>query len=333
MNTNTASAEISDKFRLEMNGVISYDHDSHGLGYNPKDVSTNKKDPNYWNSYNRLVFTFYADKNVSMHARLHSNYDDVGNQAKNTNTKGAYFDQYYLQFKDKPAHTTYLVGKKGAYLGQGMVYNSSGNLTGLQVSFGDWWGPECLQLIHADRDSGDKITAAQYTKKVSKATELSTTWLMTDSEFSGRNQDLRIFDAGIKAKSPELTVVGEYAHNTNAQHARYHNHAAQKGWYVELYTGPTSDMTSGLPLQKPGTSVWSLKYQDLGQQGQYVHNATFFDDHKGWRLNYGHTFRKGLSADIAFFRGKDKGTNSDGRDRNKGKYSNVVVAELCYKFR
>ena len=31
MDTNTASAEISDKFRLELNGVTSYFHDDGGM--------------------------------------------------------------------------------------------------------------------------------------------------------------------------------------------------------------------------------------------------------------------------------------------------------------
>ena len=108
--------------------------------------------------------------------------------------------------------------------------------------------------------------------------------------------------------------------------------SARTGWYVEAFTGPTSDMTSGLPLEKVGTEVWSLKYQDIGANAVDSHNTTFFDDAKGWRLDYGKVIRKGISADIAVARMKDKGGN-DYNDKNNGKWKTAIVGEIAYKFK
>jgi hypothetical protein len=75
-----------------------------------------------------------------------------------------------------------------------------------------------------------------------------------------------------------------------------------------------------------------LKYQDVGANSVDSHNTTFYDDARGWRLNYGHTFKKGLSADIAVARMKDKGGN-DYKDNHNGEWKTAVVAEVSYKFR
>ena len=339
---NTASAEISDNFKLEVNGVISnaMDKDNAG-GYAAQDnykvdPATGKKEykSNYWSNYTRVVMTYFVDKDTKFTARLHSDFDGVADYSSNTNSKHAYFDQSYLQLKDKKANTTYLVGKKGAYLGQGMTYNSSGNLTGAQVSFGNWYDPTCLQLIYGDRDNGDRVLAAIFTHDIVKDVQLSALYLDVKSEYaSSKYNKYHIWSLGTKAKMPGLTVVGEYAHNTSTDmRSEDASSAARKGWYVELYTGPTSDMTSGLPLEKVGTQVWSLKYQDLGKGAQYVHNPTFIDDARGWKLTYGRVLKRGLSADISVARMQDKGLSTY-HDPANGKWKNQVIAELAYKFK
>lgn len=339
---NTASAEISDNFKLEVNGVISnvMDKDNAG-GYTAQDnykidPATGKKEykKSYWNNYTRVVMTYFVDKDTKFTARLHSDFDGVADYSKNGNSKQAYFDQSYVQFKDKKANTTYLVGKKGAYLGQGMTYNSSGNLTGAQVSFGNWYDPTCLQLIYGDRDNGDRVLAANFTHDIVKNVQLSALYLDVKSEYaSNKYNNYHIWSLGTETKLPEVTLVGEYAHNTSTDmRAADAVSGARKGWYIEAYTGPTSDMTSGLPLQKVGTQVWSLKYQDLGKGAQYVHNPTFIDDARGWKLTYGRVLKRGLSADISVARMQDKGLSTY-NDPANGKWKNQVIAELAYKFK
>ena len=346
----TASAEISDKFRMEVNGYHSYTIDNGRVGYNYYDKNGNRKN-NFWGGYTRLVLQYNLDKNTRLQARLHSNYENVGDFMKNQNETGAYFDQSFLEFKDRPAKMTYTIGKKGAYMGQGMVYNSSGNLTGGSVQWGNWWEPNNFAVYYGDRSNGDRVKAVNGNVGLAKNVVLSATYVNATKSIAtnekyytyndagtkrsthyynsniGKYTRNRILSFGVKAKLPEFTIVGEYAHNMNGSIAAAN---ALKGWYVEVYTGPTNDATSGMPVQKPGTNMWSLKYQDIGYNATYVHNTTFYDDRKGFRLNYGHTFKKGLSADIAIGRYKNKGVYSKNR---KGDMENIIVAEVCYKFR
>ncbi|MBR1693994.1 MAG: hypothetical protein IJ709_01120 [Selenomonas sp.] len=134
----TASAEISDKVRMEVNGYHSYTIDNGRVGYNYYDKYGNRKN-NFWGGYTRLVLQYNLDKNTRLQARLHSNYENVGDFMKNQNETGAYFDQSFLEFKDRPAKMTYTIGKKGAYMGQAMLYNSIDNLPGGSVQWGNWW--------------------------------------------------------------------------------------------------------------------------------------------------------------------------------------------------
>lgn len=339
----TASAEISDKFRMEMNGVTSYIMNKDGLGGYAKQDKNGDYAHGYWNHYNRLVIKYYADKNVTLTTRLHSGYDAVGDQYANDNANGAYFDQAWLDFKDRKANVTYSVGKMGMVLGQTMLYNSTGRHTGGKISVGNWYDPQSLQVWYVDDNSGRRTFAAQASKELFKGFSMNLTYLdrlqsrgnsTTTSANRYKYYQLRNFDVGFKAKTPGITMVAEYTRNT-AGYNRIYNRATsddKRAFFVELYTGPTSDMTSGMPLQKPGTSVWSLKYQDIGSNAVGPHNTTFFDDAKGWRLNYGHTFRKGLAGDIAVARMKDKGGNNGGDPAN-GKWKTYVAAEIAYKFR
>ena len=330
----TASAEISDKFRMELNGIISNYSDKDNLnGYTPTTKDGHYK-RNHWNNYTRLQLDYFIDKDTKVTARLHSDFDGVADNVKNTNTKHAYFDQSYVQHKFKKANITTILGKKGSYMGQGMVYNSSGNLTGVQVSFGNWYDPQCLQLIYGDRDGGDRIFAVNATKDVVKNWQMSATYLRATSEYAAdRYNEYRIWSVGTKVKFPGITIQGEYARNTSDKmRAADAVSAARKGWYIEAFTGPTSDTTSGLPLQKPGTQIWSLKYQDLGKGAQYVHNPTFYDDARGWRLTYGYTIKKGLSCDFALARMQDKGL-SNYKDPANGKWKTAFLAELVFKLR
>ena len=354
-----ASAEISDKFRMEINGYQQYVVDNDGVGFKYYD-SNGKRKSNYWSNQTRLVISYHLDKNVKMQARLHNNYDNVGDFMKNQNDTGAFFDQTFLEIKDPVAKTTYTIGKKGAYMGQGMVYNSTGNLTGVAVQVGDWWAPNNIAVYYGDRKNGDRIKAVNGHVGLGKKVDFSVLYLdavksrsyftpYTDVNTKGKTyhkvgssrvydntraytnyalngegtyRKLHILSYGTKVKFPEVTLVGEYSHNLNGEGL---DHDTLKGWYAELYTGPTTDMTSGLPLCKPGTNVWSLKYQDIGKNSVYTHNPTFVDDMKGWRLTYGHTFRKGLSTDIAWGHYERKSTGEKNRD--------IYVAELAYKFR
>ena len=135
--TNNASAEVSDKFRMELNGVTSYFHDTSSNYYSTQRRTDNTNLGKGWNNYTRVQLTYNVDKDVKAVARLHSNYDNAGDFAANKNTSGAYFDQSYIQYNDRKNNLHYIVGKKGMTLGQSMVYNSTGNLTGVQVSYGN----------------------------------------------------------------------------------------------------------------------------------------------------------------------------------------------------
>ena len=332
----TASAEISDKFRMEVNGITSYYHDTNHIYYTSNNRVDGKMNATGWNNYTRVLLTYYVDKSLSMVARLNSDYDSYGYHTKNKNANGAYFDQSYLKYDDKKSNMHYIIGKKGMTLGQSMVYNSTGNLTGVQVSYGNWYDPFCVQLTYGDNKNGNRIWSAQVTKSLSKATSLNATYLAGDSLYEDKNAKIiknqrdNFIDFGGKVKFHGVTLVGEWAKNlANHPQSAYTTPDSKKAWFVELYTGPTNDFGSGLPLQKPGTHAFSVRYQDMGKHGTYVHNNTFYDDQKGIRLDYGMTLKKGLSADLVYGRMKDKGT--DGKD--SGKWSNIFVASLAYKFR
>ena len=132
MNTNTASAEISDNFRLRLEGVMSYYHDPDYNYYN----NSSKNAMNGWNHYTRLYFTYNVDRNTTAYARVHSGYDQYADYYNYQNNQ-TYFDQAYFTFKDKVSSTTYLLGKRGMTLGQSMVYNATGNQTGVQIDLGN----------------------------------------------------------------------------------------------------------------------------------------------------------------------------------------------------
>ena len=165
--TNNASAEISDKFRLELNGVTSYFHDTDKNYYGQTRTDNTGLGKGY-NNYTRVQLTYNVDKDVQAVARLHSNYDNAGDYAANKNTSGAYFDQSYIKYNDRKNNLHYIVGKKGMTLGQSMVYNSTGNLTGVQVSYGNFWDPTCFQLTYGDAKGGNRVWSAQLTKDMSK---------------------------------------------------------------------------------------------------------------------------------------------------------------------
>ena len=358
----TASAEISDKFRMELNGVTSYVYNKDYLGgYSKNDANGNKLSSGNWSNYTRVVLTYYADKNITLHTRLHSGYEEVGNYYSNGKVGSdghAYFDQSWIDFKDKKANVTYSIGKLGAVLGQSMVYNSTGNHTGGKISIGNWYDPQSLQIWYVNKKNGQKMFAVQASKELFKNFQMTATYLKhtaasaksytnyytttegkrvtTKTEISNANKysEVQDWDVGFKYKMPGITLVAEYAQNIAPSERVYYKARStdKRAYFIELYTGPTNDMTSQLPLQKPGTSVWSLKYQDIGSNAVGDHNTTFYNDARGWRLNYGHTFRKGLAGDIAISRMQDKGGDSS-YDPANGKWKTAIVAELAYKFR
>ena len=373
----TASAEISDKFRLEVNGTMSYYSDNRNLGgYAPSNVYDNKSQ-NYWTGYTRLQLNYFQDKNTKFQARLHSDYETYSTDYGKSSD--AFFDQSFLEIKDPKANMVYTIGKKGAYLGQGLVHNSTGNLTGAQVSFGNWYDPTCLQLMAGRKKDGSNFYAANFTHNVTKPWQISLTYIHHDARdkynatvtpdakgsvylidgtkakyttINNAYQKLHLLSVGTKVKAKSFTVQGEFVKNLSDDvlKGKYFKNGTnyntisggaskenthRRAWYIEVFTGPTSDMTSGLPLCKPGTNVWSLKYQDVGANAVDAHNPTFYDDARGWRLNYGHTFKKGLAGDIAVAYMKDKGGDdkADFNNGTSGSWKTLVMAELSYKFR
>ena len=355
--TNNASAEVSDKFRMELNGVSSYFHDTDKVYYS-QTRTDNTGLGKGWNNYTRVQLTYNVDKDVQAVARLHSNYDNAGDFAANKNTSGAYFDQSYIKYNDRKNNLHYIVGKKGMTLGQSMVYNSTGNLTGVQVSYGNWWDPTCFQLTYGDAKGGNRVWSAQLTQATSKATSFNATYVRGEriynngkyslnasngsiTQATGKTIERRtdsFVDFGGKVKFHGVTMVGEWSRNQSYKNQGGYvlKDADRKAWFVELYTGPTNDFGSGLPVQKVGTHAFSVRWQDVGRNGTYVHNNTFYDGKKGLRFDYGVTVKKGLSVDFVYGRmqAKDKaGYGNSGYKIKKGDWSNIFVAALNYKFR
>ena len=356
--TNNASAEVSDKFRMELNGVSSYFHDTDKLYYG-QTRTDNTGLGKGWNNYTRVQLTYNVDKDVQAVARLHSNYDNAGDFAANKNTSGAYFDQSYIKYNDRKNNLHYIVGKKGMTLGQSMVYNSTGNLTGVQVSYGNFWDPTCFQLTYGDAKGGNRVWSAQLTKSTSKATAINATYVRGETLYNTGKYSLNanngnitqatgktkretdsFVDFGAKVKFHGVTMVGEWSRNQSNynQKGKYLDKMAgdRQAWFIEFYTGPTNDFGSGLPVQKVGTHAFSVRWQDVGRYGTYVHNNTFYDGKKGLRLDYGVTVKKGLSVDFVYGRMQAKenyGYGNSGHKIQKGDWSNIFVAALNYKFR
>lgn len=353
--TNNASAEVSDKFRMELNGVSSYFHDTDKVYYG-QTRTDNTGLGKGWNNYTRVQLTYNVDKDVQAVARLHSNYDNAGDFAANKNTSGAYFDQSYIKYSDRKNNLHYIVGKKGMTLGQSMVYNSTGNLTGVQVSYGNFWDPTCFQLTYGDAKGGNRVWSAQLTQATSKATSFNATYVRGEriynngkyslnasngsiTQATGKTIERRtdsFVDFGGKVKFHGVTMVGEWSRNQSYKNQGGYvlKDADRKAWFVELYTGPTNDFGSGLPVQKVGTHAFSVRWQDVGRNGTYVHNNTFYDGKKGLRFDYGVTVKKGLSVDFVYGRMQAKnGVKGNGNYVQKGDWSNIFVAALNYKFR
>lgn len=355
--TNNASAEVSDKFKMELNGVSSFFHDSDKIYYG-QTRADNTGLGKGWNNYTRVQLTYNVDKDVQAVARLHSNYDNAGDFAANKNSYGAYFDQSYIKYNDRKNNLHYIVGKKGMTLGQSMVYNSTGNLTGIQVSYGNFWDPTCFQLTYGDAKGGNRVWSAQLTHATSKATSLNATYIRGEKLYSAkttaslgssgsinytysgatyRNHDSFV-DFGGKVKFHGLTMVGEWSRNQSHRNQSGYvltgNDGDRQAWFLEFYTGPTNDFGSGLPVQKVGTHAFSVRWQDVGRNGTYVHNNTFYDGKRGIRFDYGVTVKKGLAIDFVYGRMKAKnGVNGNGHYVQKGDWSNIFVAALNYKFR
>lgn len=349
---------------MELNGVSSYFHDTDKVYYG-QTRTDNTGLGKGWNNYTRVQLTYNVDKDVQAVARLHSNYDNAGDFAANKNTSGAYFDQSYIKYNDRKNNLHYIVGKKGMTLGQSMVYNSTGNLTGVQVSYGNFWDPTCFQLTYGDAKGGNRVWSAQLTKSTSKATSFNATYVRGETLYqkttpakdrfgnllfnndgtvkfnytgTAKRETDSFVDFGAKVKFHGVTMVGEWSRNQSNynQKGKYLDKMAgdRQAWFIEFYTGPTNDFGSGLPVQKVGTHAFSVRWQDVGRYGTYVHNNTFYDGKKGLRLDYGVTVKKGLSVDFVYGRMQAKdGFKGNGNYVQKGDWSNIFVAALNYKFR
>lgn len=377
IDTNNAEAYVSDKFRLEVNGVYSYFHDPAGDYYTTLNTmavgnkasggdgtitKTNKNDAkhvqNGWNNYTRVVFRYDVDKNTKFFARLHSGYD-LYSDGYNYDKNSSYFDQGYFTFKDPVANVTYLIGKRGMTLGQSMVYNGTGNQTGVQITFGNWWDPNNLMLFWGDRKNGNRIMGAQGYFSPVKNLQLGAAYFRADvskcktynldkdgnvikpsdkttkvafTHYDYDNKRDNFVDLTAKYKFHGCTLVGEWARNTSGNAQYVTRDDSDRAWFVELYTGPTNDFGSELPNQKVGTHVFSMRWQNIGRNGTVVHNNTFYNDMKGLRLDYGYVFKKGMSVDLVYGRMKYRGAGSTVWT-SKGDYNNIIVGSLSFKLK
>ena len=193
------------------------------------------------------------------------------------------------------------------------------------------------------------------TKSTSKATSFNATYVRGERIYNAGKYSLNtsngsitqaagktdrrtdsFVDFGGKVKFHGVTMVGEWSRNQSYRNQSGYvlKDADRKAWFVELYTGPTNDFGSGLPVQKVGTHAFSVRWQDVGRNGTYVHNNTFYDGKKGLRFDYGVTVKKGLSVDFVYGRMQAKnGVKGNGNYVQKGDWSNIFVAALNYKFR
>lgn len=369
-----ASAANLDNLKINIDGVFSYYSDPDFLNkYDPWDNNGDKA-THYFNSYTRVRFNYKVDNNISFTARLHSGYTNswYGVTDPNSNgdtSKGTYFDQAYLQYGVPQSKISFKLGKAGGYLGEGMVYNSSGNLTGAIASYGNWGDPTQVQLYFGNKDGGQNFRAINLQQKIAPNVEMTGTYISYRGQSMGTYQPLKtwqtkpvnvgsraqaapfqrpvyingkpyisygkpvglannnyknnIYSIGAKAKLKGVTLVSEMSRNTHTYGNG--NDDARRGYYVELYTGPTNDFTGGLPKQKVGTGVLSVRYQDIGNNSVISPTNGFYPDYKGWRVDYGKTIAKGVSADIAFSSMKQKSNPN-------GKTKNMVVAQVAYKF-
>ena len=58
----TASAEISDKFRFELNGVITHYFDKNNLSGYTQQAKDGQYKRSHWNNYTRLQMDYFVDK-------------------------------------------------------------------------------------------------------------------------------------------------------------------------------------------------------------------------------------------------------------------------------
>lgn len=344
-----AFAEVSENLKINIDGVMSYYDDTDNLNsYAPKDTQ-NRTAERYFNNYTRLRVGYKVDPKTSFTARVHSGYSNSWDGVPDANddgsqSTGAYFDQAYMSYYDKASNITVKAGKHGTYFGQGMVYNASGNLTGVSVTYGRYDEPTQVQLVYGNKSGGQNFKGIDASHEILPNVSLSASYL----DYSGSSMksysnnagsikvngstyylnntgsierskyNNKIFSFGLESKMKGVTFVGEHANNSKSEGA------AATGYYAELFTGPTNDMTGGLPYEKVGTKVFSLRYQDIGQYSVVCPTTGMYSNYKGWRVNYGCVITKGVSADIAFSHMKNK-VYEPNRNRN------MWVAEIAYK--
>ncbi|WP_196594172.1 hypothetical protein [Pectinatus sottacetonis] len=335
-NFNHVSAAMAPKdLKITLDGVESYYSDPDTLNtYAPPSVFKDRKTKNYFDNYTRLGIKYKIDDTNYIVTRIHSGYDEEGNAAPNTNDNGAYFDQAYLKHIDRKNNMTYIIGKTGAYLGQGMVYNSSGNLNGGSITYGAYWKPTCISAYYGNKNGGQTLKALNIDKEVAPNIRATATYINYKIPISKINNYVtdNIYDIGINAKLHNVTLVSEYAYNSKTEPVKTpYMGDKYKGYYVELYTGPTTDMTGEMPLQKIGTQVFSLRYQNIGDYSSISPTVGFYPGYKGWRFDFGRTIAKGISADIAYYRMQKKGPEYN-TNFVSGKNKNLIVGEIAYKF-
>lgn len=323
----TSAASVSD-IRVNIDGVYSWynDHD-HASNFAPDGNSER-----YTNSYTRVRFKVKLDDKFSYTARLHSGYYNTSDYYIQDDVK-TYFDQNFITYRNSAENYAVEVGKTGAFLGQGLMYDAMGNMDGVKVTFGNYWDKGSqLQLIYGDKQKGNAFRAIDYTSWVTPDLQLSGTYLYyqpnkyrwsnydkKSQRYLTRNSPHRYFSIGAKAKLGTTTFVVERSHNENVNNSNDAN-----GFVAQLYTGPTSDFTN-LPYSKVGTESAVLTYQNIGYNSVVSPVSGWYSDKRGWRIGYGKVIAPGLAASIELGTYDKKGGSSYSNSGNMG------MVQLSYK--
>lgn len=353
--TTPAFAMNANDIKINVDGVWSFVHDPGQIGYTSYKTD-GKPASNYYDSYARITMKGKFDENFSFQTRLHSGYYDVGDSLSAGPTKdkngdlkyestSTYFDQAFISYRKPDSQFRITAGMQGMYMGQGLVWDATGNFDGISAHYGDWWKHgNTVNIYYGDRKTGESVKAIDVTSWVSPKIQLSAMYVNftangnpyyntpmyynvpgTKGPIAGiptitgyNTANDKIFALGTQVKMGPVTLVAEKSHNTKEKKSDLAN-----GYYAEAYTGPTADFTSGLPLEKVGTSVTALTYQDIGKYSVEFPEPSLFQGKKGASITYGQVLAKGLAGDIQLAAMENKDTH---------KNSKLVKAELAFKF-
>lgn len=314
LTTTPASAAVTD-FRIGVDGVWSYVHDPDQLNYlDGKTVNGGHAD-RYYNSYTRVKLYGRIDPNFTFTTRIHSGYfcngDNISTYPSskyNSKDRTAYltdtgnnpfFDQAYFTYRNRKSNFRMKVGMQGAYLGQGMVYDASGKLQGFGLQFGDYRDhTTSYQVYYGNRQGGEAFKAVDVSTWITPKLNLTGTFVgYRGTTRSNKEYNNRIYSYGTQYKiDKNLTFAAEKSRNVNGTDGAN----VDSGYYMQVYTGPTSDFADGLARQKVGTDATVLTYQNIGQYSVVQPIYGMPKGEKGWRIGYGKVIAKGIAASIEY---------------------------------